>query len=203
MLIGVNLLRHLHATFDFGGGQFVVRTFDPPSPPNATSVGVAYARGGGMLVRGAFGADEAAPSASLIVNTSMIYPLALDESAWTKAGVAVKSMERVPGDADLRHGTLPMFRLGAMSIPRVSGVLGGPTGDFEKGLSMNLDGVLGSGFLAAFRVTLVNGGRLMWLEDIPPGAEDWANAPPAMAPAAPETPQTDSAPPPGIGTPAP
>ncbi len=33
MLIGVNLLRHLHCTFDFAGSQFVVRSFEPPPRP--------------------------------------------------------------------------------------------------------------------------------------------------------------------------
>jgi hypothetical protein len=49
----------------------------------------------------------------------------------------------------------------------VPGVLGGPLQEMEKGLDMELDGLLGSGLLAAFRVTLVNRGKTMWLEDMP------------------------------------
>ncbi|MGC4091853.1 MAG: hypothetical protein QM756_29015 [Polyangiaceae bacterium] len=58
ILLGVNLLRHLRPTFDFSGGQFVVRAFDPPPPPVATTVKLSYVRGGGMIVRGAFGAES-------------------------------------------------------------------------------------------------------------------------------------------------
>ena len=32
---------------------------------------------------------------------------------------------------------------------------------------MELDGLVGSGLLATFRVTLADGGRTMWLEDMP------------------------------------
>src|SRR5690606_4520132 len=82
MLIGVNLLRHLHPTFDFSGRQFVVRTFEPPPPPRATTVHVSYVRGGGMLLRGAYGAEQSAPNGSFLVHTSMLYPLALDDGGW-------------------------------------------------------------------------------------------------------------------------
>ena len=54
---------------------------------------------------------------------------------------------------------------------------------------MDLDGLMGAGLLAAFRVTLVDGGKTMWLEDTvlpgsgPPlpalGEEGPAPAPPA------------------------
>ena len=50
----------------------------------------------------------------------------------------------------------------------------------EQGLDIELDGLLGSGLLAAFRVTLVDRGKTMWLEDMPresPGGE----MPPAEA----------------------
>jgi hypothetical protein len=38
LLIGTHLLRHLNATVDFLGRQFVVRTFEAPPPPAATKV---------------------------------------------------------------------------------------------------------------------------------------------------------------------
>jgi hypothetical protein len=37
----------------------------------------------------------------------------------------------------------------------------------EDGLGIELDGLVGSGLFASFRVTLVDGGRTMWLEDLP------------------------------------
>ena len=67
----------------------------------------------------------------------------------------------------MRAGTLPLLRLGAFELPDVPGVYGAPVGDLEKGLDINLDGLVGSGLLAPFRVTLVDGGRTMWLEDLP------------------------------------
>jgi hypothetical protein len=167
VLLGVNLLRHLHPTFDFMGGQFVVRNYEPPPPPQATTVRVNYVRGGGMLLRGAFGVEENAPMASLLVDTSLHVPLALDEAAWKKAGVSMSSLKPVPNAAGLRHGVLPMPRLGAFEVPRVPGVHGGPIAEFEKELGMELDGLVGSRLLAAFRVTLVDDGRTMWLEDMP------------------------------------
>ena len=57
-LLGVNLLRHANVTFDFIGGQFVVRTFSPPVPPNATRVPVFYVKGGGMVLRTAFRSEK-------------------------------------------------------------------------------------------------------------------------------------------------
>src|SRR5882672_6256145 len=56
VLLGVNLLRHLRPTVDFEGSQFIVRTFDPPPPPRATTLHVSYIRGGGMVFRTNLGA---------------------------------------------------------------------------------------------------------------------------------------------------
>jgi hypothetical protein len=178
LLIGVNLLRRLHPTLDFTGGQFVVRTFDPPPPPNATTLRVSYVRGGGMLLRGAFSADQAAPMASLLVDTSMSFPLALDDGGWKKAGMATSSLRPVPNAGSLRAGVLPMLRLGAFEVPHVPGVFGAPVAELEKGLDVELDGLVGSGLLAAFRVTLADGGRTMWLEDVP--AEALGRRPPPL-----------------------
>ena len=167
VLIGVNLLRHLHPTIDFAGSQFVVRTFEPPPPPQATTVRVSYVRGGGMLMRGAFGSDQNAPFASLLIDTSMSFPLALDEGGWKKAGVPTSGLRSIPNAGNLRAGILPQLRLGAFTVPQVPGVLGAPVEELEKGLDIDLDGLVGSGLLATFRVTLVDGGRTMWLEDLP------------------------------------
>jgi hypothetical protein len=171
ILIGVNLHRHLRPTIDFAGGQFVVRTFDPPPPPGATTLRLNYARGGGMLVRGAFGSGDAAPSCSLLVDTSLAYPIALDGAAWAKAGVPSSGLRPLPNGGSLRQGVVPLLRLGAFDVPHVPGLEGDTAvKEREKGLGVDIDGLLGSGLLATFRITLFDGGRSMWLEDMPPEA---------------------------------
>ncbi len=168
ILIGVNLLRHLRPTIDFAGGQFVVRSFDPPPPPAATTLRLNYARGGGMLVRGALGSGESAPTCSLLVDTTLAYPVALEGAAWTKAGVPPSSLRALPNGGSMRQGVVPLLRLGAFDLPHVPGLEGdGAIKEREEGLGVDIDGLLGSGLLATFRVTLFDGGRSMWLEDLP------------------------------------
>lgn len=195
MLIGVNLLRHLNATIDFTGRQFVVRTFEPPPPPQATTVNLSYVRGGGMMVRAFFGTDQNAPSASLLVETSMPFAVALDDEGWKKAGIAVSSLQPVPGGSGMKAGLLPMLRLGAFEVPEIPGVYGAPVKELEEGLQMDFDGLVGSMLLAAFRVTFIDGGRAMWLEDMPPELQQMMRgAPEPAAPAAPAQPPPAGAP---------
>lgn len=181
VLLGVNLLRHIRPTVDFQGSQFVVRTFDPPPPPRATTLHVGYIRGGGMVFRTALGQSERS-AGSLLIDTSMQFPVALDDGGWQKAGVAVSSLKAVPDGGKLRQGYLPRMTLGAFDVPKVPGVYGAPLDEFEKGLDVNLDGMVGSGLLAAFRVTLADGGRTLWLEDVTmpeaPAPPPEANKPP-------------------------
>lgn len=169
VLLGVNLLRHVHPTVDFQGSQFVVRTFDPPPPPRATTVHLGYIRGGGMVFRAALGRDEHS-EASFLIDTAQPFPIALDDGGWQKAGVAVSSLTAVPdAGGKLRQGLLPRMVLGAFEMPKVPGIYGAPLDEFEKGLDVNLDGVIGSGLLAIFRITLADGGRTLWLEEaVPP-----------------------------------
>jgi hypothetical protein len=167
-LLGVNLLRHLHPTFDFMGGQFVVRNFEAPPPPEATAVKLNYVRGGGMLLRGAVGSSAAQTPASLLIDTSIPFPVALDDGGWKKAGVPLASLRAVPNQGALRQGVVPLLRLGAFDVPSVPGLSGNePVKEREEGLGIELDGLVGSGMFASFRVTLVDGGRTMWLEDLP------------------------------------
>ncbi len=167
-LLGVNLLRHLHPTFDFMGGQFVVRNFEAPPPPEATAVKLNYVRGGGMLLRGAVGSTASQQPASLLIDTSIPFPVALDDGGWKKAGVALSSLRAVPNQGTLRQGIIPLLRLGAFDVPSVPGLAGNePVKEREEGLGIELDGLVGSGLFASFRVTLVDGGRTMWLEDLP------------------------------------
>ena len=165
LLIGMNLLRHLNPTFDFQGSQFVVRTFDPPPPPRTTTLRPSYVRGGGMVVQSGVGNAEDQSALALLVDTSLQAPVALDDAGWKKAGVDPSTLEAAPSGGAMRQGTLPVMRLGAFEIPGVPGLYGAPIEEFEKGLDVDLDGLLGSGLLAAFRVTLVDSGRRMWIDD--------------------------------------
>jgi hypothetical protein len=203
VLLGVNLLRHVHPTVDFEGGQFVVRSADPPPPARATTVHLSYIRGGGMVLRTSLGGSEVAESA-LLVDTAMQFPIALDDRGWKRAGISVSSLQPVPQGGRLKHGVLPRVILGAFDIPQVPAVYGAPLEEFEKGLDVNLDGLAGAGLLAAFRFTLADGGRTLWLEDTTLAtdhgpAPDDAQSPalPGQPPAAPSpsTPLPSTSPP--------
>ncbi len=188
-LLGVNLLRHLNVTFDYIGGQFIVRSFAPRIPPSATRIPIAYVKGGGMLMRSSLSTDKGAPSATLLLDSSMTFPLALDQDGWKKAGTDVSKLSPVPQDAKLKQGMVPLLRLGAFDIPQVPGVYGTPIAEVEKGVEIDIDGVVGSGLLAYFRVTLTDEGRAMWLEDVP---QSQPSAPPAAStPAAPAAPKSE------------
>jgi len=194
VLLGVNLLRHIHPTVDFQGSQFVVRTFDPPPPPHATTLHLAYIRGGGMVFRTPLGQDNTS-TGSLLIDTAMPFPLALDDGGWQKAGVAVGSLTAVQNAAHLKQGILPHVILGAFDIPKVPAVYGESLEEFENGLDVNLDGMVGSGLLAAFRVTLSDGGRTLWLEDtqLPPSPDQPESAP-SQDPAPPVAPKLGTPP---------
>lgn len=118
VMLGINLLRHLHPTIDLYGGQFVVRSFEPPPPPVATTVSLSYIRGGGMLVRGAFGSGETAIAGSFIIDTSMDFPLALDEGGWKKAGKQLSELQPIVGSRGMSQGHVPLFDLGLSRSPR-------------------------------------------------------------------------------------
>jgi tetratricopeptide (TPR) repeat protein len=179
-LLGVNLLRHLNATFDYIGGQFIVRNFPPPIPANASRVPVAYVKGGGMILRSGLSSDKGAPPATLLLDSAMAFPLALDENGWKKAGTDLAKLKPVAQDAKLKQGMVPFVRLGTFDIPEVPAVFGTPIAEVEKSLDVDLDGVVGCGLLSVFRVTLTDQGRGLWLEE-PPPAQDTA-APPEPAP---------------------
>ncbi|WP_433934777.1 tetratricopeptide repeat protein [Sorangium cellulosum] len=225
-LLGVNLLRHLNATIDYSGRQFVVRSFSPPAPPDATRVDLAFIKGGGMVLRSSVGPDKMLQG-PMLIDTSMTFPIALDKEGWKKAGFEADGLKRVEQDPEqkLKQGVVPMLRLGALEIPKVPGVYGAPLQAVEKQLQLDLDGVIGAGLLAYFRITFGDGGRLMWIEDDvamnkvlrgsepapanegqapAPAGETGSPAPQAPAPQAP-APQTAPSPPaaaPGASPPA-
>src|SRR5260221_4179611 len=121
-----------------------------------------------MLLRGAVGSTAAQVPASLLIDTSIPFPVALDDGGWKKAGVPLSSLRLVPNQGTLRQGVVPLLRLGAFDVPSVPGLSGNePVKEREDGLGIELDGLVGSGLFASFRVTLVDGGRTMWLGDLP------------------------------------
>lgn len=184
VLLGMNLLRRLRPTFDFLGGQFVVRSYEPPPPPGATTVGVHYIRGGGMLVRTMFGDAKTGKAGSLLIDTTMDLPLALDEGGWKKAGKDIKGLLPLPGSKNLTHGLIDQLAIGSLDIPGVPAIAGVPIADIEKPLDLDIDGIIGSGMMLLFRVTLADQGRTMWLEPMPVLPPE---PPPAPATAAPVT----------------
>lgn len=166
-LLGANLLRHLNVTLDFRGRQFVARMFSPPAPPIASRLDVAYLRGGGMTITGNLGDRDA--RSPLLVDTSMGFSMALDDAGWKKIGLDATKLERlaVPGP-EVRQGTVPALKLGAFTVPSVPAVSGPNFDRLERELEVDLDGALGAAFLASFRLTLSDGGRVLWLEQSPP-----------------------------------
>jgi hypothetical protein len=167
LLLGVNLLRRLNVTFDFYASQFVVRAFAPSPPPGATALELSYIKGGGMVTRARLGTEPAAPSVSFLVDTSVVFPLAMSDSGWQKAGVDPKGFESVSGESTLKQGVLPRLTLGSFDLPHVPAVYGLPLGEVEQGGGIRLDGVIGSALVAEFRASLVDQGRTLWLEEMP------------------------------------
>ena len=76
-------------------------------------------------------------------------------------------LSAIPNDPSgkFRSGIVPLLRLGAYDVNRVQGVYGAPIEDIEKGLNFDIDGIVGSGLLAHFRLTFADEGRMMWIED--------------------------------------
>lgn len=167
LLLGTNILRNLNVTFDLLGRQFVVRSYEAPPPPVATKVDIRYIRGGAMVFRGQIGKDESAPPFAFLIDTGSVFPLVLDEPAWKRTLVDLTQRRPVPDSNTMTYAPLPGLRIGAFSVPGVSAIGGAPMDETEKALDIELDGIVGSGLLGAFRVTLADQGRTMWLEDSP------------------------------------
>ncbi|MEM9696087.1 MAG: hypothetical protein AAGA56_26320, partial [Myxococcota bacterium] len=171
-LLGANLLRHLNVTLDLAGRQFVARKFSPHPPRVASRVDVWYLRGGGMVLPGTFGEDK---STRFFVDTSLTYNLALDREAWSKVGLSLDSLQPLPtppgataGPANQwREGTVPMIQIGAWSFPQLPAVYGSAVDRVDRELDVDVDGMLGAGLLANFRLTFTERGRVLWVEKRP------------------------------------
>ncbi len=174
-LLGTNLLRHLNVTLDYRGRQFVARMFAPPRPEVASRVDVFYPRGGGMVVGVSLGDYNNSPpqGSPLLIDTAMDIPVALDPSGWKKIGIATSSLQALTmwsgaGRArELRVGAIPWMKLGALGMFQVPAALGPSFERQKKDLEVNLDGAVGAGLLASYRLTLAEGGRVLWIENPP------------------------------------
>jgi hypothetical protein len=195
-LIGVNLLRRLNITFDWQGEQFIVRSKEPAPPPKATRVSLAYALGGAMVARVALKSDG--PTLMpMLINTMLPFPIALDEVGWKAAGVELSSLQTVAG-ASVKSGRLGTVKLGAFDVPDVPGFYGPSFTEIQAATGMDVHGAVGSGLLAAFRCTLTDGGRAMWIEDLPQEIIDLLNQ--QMMQQAPRGTPPNGAPPPPAGS---
>jgi hypothetical protein len=186
-LIGVNLLRHVHATFDRRGDQFVVRKNDAAAPPEASRVPLYYVRGGGMMMR-ADVATKADSGSTFMVDSTQPYALSLDEATWRKAGVDPASLKTYgTGAQQVKEGMLPKIRIGAFDLPQIPAIEGGRLDDLKSSLDIDVNGIIGSGILSLFRVTFTDDGLAAWLEADPSlttSNEAAPGAPPVTLPGA-------------------
>ena len=195
-LIGVNALRHMHATFDRHGDQFVVRREDPPAPPDASRVPLFYAKGGLMMLRAAVNKDEGGQT-PFFLNTTAPYFVALEDATWKRAGVDLSVLRGDPSMPDnVKGGVLPLLRVFGFDLPDVPGYQNVPLAELKNAIDIDLGGVVGSAVLSLFRVTFGDDGRFIWVEPDPTLAEaptgrrrapppTGMDAPPSSAPSAP------------------
>ncbi len=197
-MLGVNLLRHLHVTFDRRGSQFVVRRADPTPPPDGSRVPLYYVRGGGMIVRATLATKDEG-FFPMLVDSAAMFPLAIDDALFRKAGVDPTKLTSEPSAPNVRTGTLPNLRIGSFDMPQVPAMQAKDLPDLRGQLDMDIAGVVGSSLLAVFRVTLGDGGRFMWIEPDPAMTEAARpeRARPRPEPGPPPAPMTPDPPKPG------
>lgn len=204
-LLGVNVLRHMHVTFDRHGSQFVVRKAEPLAPPDATRLPVFYARGGAMMLRGSI-ANNQDGQALLFVDSSAFYPLALEDASLKRSGANLSTFQPQPGaPANWKMGPLPYFKLGGMDLSQFPAVQGPTITEYKQTFDVDLNGVVGAGLLSIFRVTFAEEGRSIWVELDPAVMQQQQGGPPEPPAhggpgAAPPGPQGPPAPP-GAGKP--
>jgi hypothetical protein len=176
-LLGVNLLRHIHATFDRRGSQFVVRLQDPPSPPEASRLPIYYARGGGMMMRLQIAPRDQTQSL-FYVDSSQPYSLVMQDALWRKAGVDLSQLVPSQVIPNARAGRIPSLRLGGMDFPMVPALaLESVNTQGPPSLDIDLGGIVGAGLLEAFRVTFTDEGRFAWLEPDPTMVDEQRKSP--------------------------
>ena len=163
-LLGVNVLRHMHVTFDRRGSQFVVRKSDPSPPPEATRMPVFYARGGAMMMRAAVSA-KGDGNTLLFVDSSAFYPLALEDRLLKVSGANLSDFRPEPGaPPSWKMGTIPYFKLGTVDLPQIPAMQGANVGEYKDTFDVDVGGIAGAALLSVFRVTFGEDGRWLWLE---------------------------------------
>jgi hypothetical protein len=190
-LLGVNVLRHMHVTFDRRGSQFVVRKSDPSPPPEATRMPVFYARGGAMMMRAAVSA-KGDGNTLLFVDSSAFYPLALDDKLLKVSGANLSDFRPEPGaPASWKMGTIPYFKLGPVDLPQIPAMQGANVNEYKETFDVDVGGIAGAALLSVFRVTFGEDGRWLWLELDPAigGPNDARPRRPNPADIAPEKPE--------------
>jgi len=196
-LLGVNLLRHMHSTFDRRGDQFVVRRQDPSAPPDAARLPLWYVRGGGMLMRGTLARDE---KTTFLVDSSQPYFVALSDALWRGAGLDQHAQQADPTRPDVRGAPLPLMRLAGFELPQVPALSSAAmTGGSVTNVDLDLGGVIGASLISAFRVTFGDEGRFIWME--PDLSAQMAAADARAQASQPPPASSQSSPPPGLTAP--
>jgi hypothetical protein len=166
-LLGVNLLRHIHATFDRRGSQFVVRKDEAAPPPDASRISLFYVRGGGMMMRMGLSIKEEVVS-PFLVDSAAFYPIALEDVSWKRTGYDLASLKPEPNlPGNVKSGVLPGLRFGAFDLPGVPAVQGLSIADSRSTIDVDVGGIVGAGLLQLFRVTFADDGRYIWVEPDP------------------------------------
>jgi hypothetical protein len=192
-LLGVNFLRHAHATFDRRGDQFIVRKSDATAPPDASRIPIYYVRGGGMTIRANFATKDDVGS-PLLVDTSRFVSVAVDDDIWKRAGVDITKLTPVGDAPNIRRGQLPMFRFGGYDLSKIAALQGLEMTEIQQAIDVDLGGLIGAELLELFRVTFADEGRFIWAEVDPTAVSQ---------PPKPALPPPDNAPPPPPPPPSP
>lgn len=203
-LLGVNVLRHMHVTFDRRASQFVVRKSDPPPPPDASKMPIFYARGGAMMMHANVSSKNDGQTL-LFVDTSAFYPLALDDVFLKRSGADLSSFRSQPGaPASWKVGAVPFFKLGNVDLSQFPTVQGAGFNDYKESFDVDLGGVAGAGLLSLFRVTFGDQGKWVWLELDPAMQAQGQGGPGALPQGGPPSPGAlPPGPPPGSEPPEP
>ena len=162
-LIGTNFLRHLNATIDRRGDQFIVRREEAHAPPEASRIPLWYPLGATIAMRASVTKNENYSSAFL-VNTQLPVSLGLTTPEWKKAGFEMKALKEIPNADGLRTGILKSFRFAGFDLGGLPAFSGVPIDD-KYGIDFG--GVIGSDLLMNFRITIGNEGRFAWVEPDP------------------------------------